>query len=65
MEPSLQKQQSSEDSNKYVDAEKEENDIIEKNVDQVRKSLGENVEESQSPLKIYADNVHHFFLAIV
>lgn len=62
MEPSLQKQQSGEDTEKYLshDAEKEENEIIEKNVDMVRKSLGDRVEETESPLKIYSENVVFF-----
>ena len=62
MEPS-QNQSSEQEPEKYMpqqqslDAEKEENEIIEKNVDLVRKSLGENVEETESPLKILSDNV--------
>ena len=66
MEP-LQKQYSSEQEPEKTmsqntqnrDANQEENEINEKNVDFYRKSLGENIENDESPLKILAENVNY------
>lgn len=56
MEPSLQKQSSQDDPEKYMNADFD-NEINEKNVDEIRKSLGEKIDEVDEPLKIYSENI--------
>lgn len=59
MEPSFQKQSSSDDPEKYMNAnpDKEDNEINEKNVEEIRQSLGERIDEIDEPLKILSENV--------